>query len=86
MKDERILALDPATKISLVLADCTTAAGALARGHLSGPTASHYLAQALAAAGPETAHGTPNAGNRPTVRNTLHKKTGEWQVNPPKML
>ena len=50
MKDELILALDPATKISLVLADCTTVAGALARGHLSGPTASHYLAQALAAA------------------------------------
>ena len=50
MKDELIVALDAATKISVVLADCTTAAGALARGHLSGPTASHYLAQALAGA------------------------------------
>ncbi len=48
MKDERIEILDAATRISLVCADCTTAAGQLARGHLSGPTASHYLAQALA--------------------------------------
>ncbi len=46
--DERIQALDPATKLSVVLCDCTAAAGALARGHLSGPTASYYLAQALA--------------------------------------
>ena len=48
VKDERIQALDPATKLSVVLCDCTAAAGALARAHLSGPTASHYLAQALA--------------------------------------
>jgi len=48
MKDERIQALDSATKLSVVMCDCTTAAGALARGHLSGPTASHYLAEALA--------------------------------------
>ena len=48
MNDERIQALDPATKLSVVLCDCTAAAGALARAHLSGPTASHYLAQALA--------------------------------------
>ena len=48
MTDERIQILDPATKLSAVLCDCTAAAGALARGHLSGPTASHYLAQALA--------------------------------------
>ena len=48
MNDERIQALDPATKLSVVLCDCTSAAGALARGHLSGPTASYYLAQALA--------------------------------------
>jgi len=47
-KDERIQILDPATKLSVVLCDCTAAAGALARGHLSGPTASHYLAEALA--------------------------------------
>ena len=48
MTDERIQALDPATKLSVVLCDCTAAAGALARGHLSGPTASYYLAEALA--------------------------------------
>ena len=48
MTDERIQILDPATKLSVVLCDCTAAAGALARGHLSGPTASHYLAEALA--------------------------------------
>lgn len=47
-KDERIQILDSATKLSVVLCDCTAAAGALARGHLSGPTASHYLAEALA--------------------------------------
>ena len=48
MNDERIQILDPTTKLSVVLCDCTAAAGALARGHLSGPTASHYLAEALA--------------------------------------
>ena len=48
MNDERIQALDPATKLAVVLCDCTAAACALARAHLSGPTASHYLAQALA--------------------------------------
>lgn len=48
MNDERIQALDPTTKIAVVLCDCTAAAGALARGHLSGPTASYYLAEALA--------------------------------------
>lgn len=48
MKDERIEILDAATKISVVCVDCTTAAGQLARGHLSGPTAAHYLAEALA--------------------------------------
>ncbi len=48
MNDERIQALDPETKISVVLCDCTAAARDLARAHLSGPTASHYLAQALA--------------------------------------
>ena len=48
MNDERIQALDPATKIAVVLCDCTAAARDLARAHLSGPTASHYLAQALA--------------------------------------
>ena len=48
MNDERIQALDQATKLAVVLCDCTTAARDLARAHLSGPTASHYLAQALA--------------------------------------
>ena len=48
MNDERIQALDPATKLAVVLCDCTAAARDLARAHLSGPTASHYLAQALA--------------------------------------
>lgn len=48
MKDELIEILDSATKIAVLCADCTTAVGQLARGHLSGPTASHYLAEALA--------------------------------------
>ena len=50
MENERIEALDPATKISVVMVDCVAAAGQLARGHLSGPTASVYLAEALAGA------------------------------------
>ena len=48
MNDERIQALDPETKLAVMLCDCTAAARDLARAHLSGPTASHYLAQALA--------------------------------------
>ena len=48
MKDELIEILDPASKIAVLGVDCTTAAGQLARGHLSGPTAARYLAQALA--------------------------------------
>lgn len=48
MKDELIEILDSATKIAVLCADVTTAAGQLARGHLSGPTASYYLAEALA--------------------------------------
>ncbi len=48
MNDTRIQALDPETKLAVVLCDCTAAAAALARAHLSGPTASHYLAEALA--------------------------------------
>lgn len=48
MKDERIEALDGASKLSVQLVDCTTAAGQLARGHLSGPVAAVYLAEALA--------------------------------------
>lgn len=41
-------ALDKATRLSVVYADCTEAAGELARAHLSGPCASAYLAQSLA--------------------------------------
>ena len=48
MKDELIEILDSATKIAVLCADATTAAVQLARGHLSGPTASYYLAEALA--------------------------------------
>ena len=48
MKDELIEILDSATKIAVLCADVTTAAVQLARGHLSGPTASSYLAEALA--------------------------------------
>lgn len=48
MNDERILALDGDSLLVVEAVDCRTAATALARGHLSGPTASAYLAQALA--------------------------------------
>ena len=48
MKDVLTIALDAQTKLAVTVADCTAAAGSLARAHLSGPTASHYLAQALA--------------------------------------
>lgn len=50
MKDERTIALDAQTKLAVTAVDCTAAACSLARAHLSGPTASHYLAQALAGA------------------------------------
>jgi len=48
MNDERILALDGDSLLVIEAVDCLSAAIALARGHLSGPTASAYLAQALA--------------------------------------
>ncbi len=48
MKDERILAVDTQNRMTVVAVDCTSAAADLARAHLSGPTASTYLAQALA--------------------------------------
>jgi len=48
MEDELTIALDAQTRLAVTAADCTAAAGSLARAHLSGPTASHYLAQALA--------------------------------------
>ena len=48
MNDERILSLDSDSLLVVETVDCTAAAATLARGHLSGPTASTYLAQALA--------------------------------------
>ena len=48
MNDERILALDSDSLLVIEAVACLAAATALARGHLSGPTASAYLAQALA--------------------------------------
>ena len=48
MNDERILALDGDSLLVIEAVDNLAAATALARGHLSGPTASAYLAQALA--------------------------------------
>ena len=50
MKNERIIAVDAGSRISVTAVDCTAAAADLARAHLSGPTASTYLAQALAGA------------------------------------
>lgn len=44
------------------------------------------ISKVLAAAGTENVHSMPDSGNHPTVRYILHKKTGEWQVNPPKMV
>ena len=48
MENELTRYLDAATKCAVVIADCKAAAGELARAHLSGPTASCYLARALA--------------------------------------
>ena len=44
------------------------------------------VSKVLPAAGTENVHSMPDSGNHPTVRYILHKKTGEWQVNPPKMV
>ena len=44
------------------------------------------VSKVIAAAGPENVHSMPDSGNHPTVRYILHKKTGDWQANPPKML
>lgn len=49
MTDELIRIFDPATRLSVTAVDCTSAAVALAGGHLCGPVAAYYLAQALAA-------------------------------------
>lgn len=48
MKNERIEFLDAATRVSIVMADVTDAAGTLVSNHLAGPTAARYLAEALA--------------------------------------
>ena len=39
---------DKDAKVAVTIVDVTSAAQALARGHLSGPTAAHYLTEALA--------------------------------------
>ena len=50
MKDCREEWFDAERKVSVTIVDVTSAAQALVRGHLSGPTSAHYLAKALAAA------------------------------------
>ncbi len=50
MKDCREEWYDADKKVAVTIVDVTSAAQALARGHLAGPTSAHYLAEALAAA------------------------------------
>jgi len=50
MKDCREEWYDAAAKVAVTIVDVTSAAQALAKGHLCGPTSAHYLAEALAAA------------------------------------
>ena len=49
MKDCREEWYDPEAKVAVTIVDVTSAAQELARGHLAGPTAAHYLTKALAA-------------------------------------
>ncbi len=49
-KDAREEWYDAEKKVSVVFADVTSAAQELARGHLSGPVSTHFLAKGLAAA------------------------------------
>lgn len=49
MKDSREEWYDPVRRVSVTVVDVTTAAATLASGHLSGPTASRFLAEGLAA-------------------------------------
>ena len=49
MKDCREEWYDAEAKAAVTIVDVTTAAQELARGHLAGPVAAHYLAEALAA-------------------------------------
>ena len=48
MKDCREEWYDAEAKVSVTIVDVTSAAQELARGHLAGPTASHYLTESLA--------------------------------------
>ena len=50
LKDCREEWYDSEKKVAVTLVDVTRAAQALARGHLCGPTAAHYLTKAVAAA------------------------------------
>lgn len=50
MKDSREEWFDSGRRVAVTVADVTSAASALAAGHLSGPTASRFLAEGLAAA------------------------------------
>ena len=50
LKDCREEWYDSEKKVAVTLVDVTSAAQALARGHLCGPTAAHYLTKAVAAA------------------------------------
>jgi len=49
MKDAREEWYDKEAKVAVTIVDVTSAAQELARGHLTGPTAAHYLTEALAA-------------------------------------
>lgn len=48
MKDCREEWFDAENKVAVTIVDVTSAAQELARGHLAGPTAAHYLTEALA--------------------------------------
>ena len=48
MKDCREEWYDKDAKVAVTIVDVTSAAQELARGHLAGPTAAHYLTEALA--------------------------------------
>lgn len=50
MKDAREEWYDAGRKVAVTFVDVTSAAQELARGHLSGPVAAHFLSKALAAA------------------------------------
>ena len=50
MKNTREEWYDATRKVAVTIVDVTDAAQTLARGHLAGPTAAHYLTKALAAA------------------------------------